>query len=91
VIELAARVRVLIDPAKEGTVELVTHDGQMRSGRVTVARGHPSRPLSDSELRAKLAECAHAATRPVSAERLAQLVQRFETCARARDLAEAIA
>jgi 2-methylcitrate dehydratase PrpD len=90
-IALAARVRVLIDPAKEGTVELVTHDGQVRSCRVRVARGHPSLPLSDSELRAKLDECAQAAARPVSAEYLAQLVQGLENCPRASDLAEAMA
>lgn len=57
-IALSRSVRVEVDPAREGQVEIRLKDGRVLSQRVPVARGHPKRPFSALELEAKLRECA---------------------------------
>jgi 2-methylcitrate dehydratase PrpD len=69
VIDYARRVRVEVDPQKEGSVEFRMRDGSTRARRVTTARGHPSRPFGERELLGKLAECAALAATPLPAPR----------------------
>lgn len=65
VIDYSRRVRVVVDPKKEGTVELHMKDGSRRERRVTLARG--------PDLFGKLAECAALAATPLPEARVRAL------------------
>ena len=65
VIDYARRVRVVVDPQKEGTVELRLKDGSKRERRVATARG--------PDLLRKLGECAELAATPLPAPRVRAL------------------
>jgi len=94
VVELSRRVRVEIDPQREGSVELRLNDGRVLSHRVPLAAGHPRRPLDRGQLREKLRECgAHAALPRTQAQlaALEQCIMELEERARGADLAALLA
>ena len=94
VIRFSEKVRVAVDPQREGHVSVRLSDGRVLEKRVELARGHPRRPCSGAELRGKLEECARQAVVPRSPEQVAALVRaidELERGARAADLAALLA
>ncbi len=75
VIGFSRKVRVDVDPQREGQVTVRMTDGRALEKRVELARGHPRRPFSPVELRAKLDECARQAVVPRTPEQVAALVR----------------
>jgi len=75
VIAFSRCVRVVVDPQREGHVEVRTRDGRVLEKRVDYSRGHPRRPLSTQELGQKLADCARYAAVPRTPENVAALVR----------------
>jgi len=73
VLALSGRVRVGVDPEREGVVEIRLKDGRQLSHRVPRARGHPANPLDLPALRSKLRECALQAAVARSEEQIAAL------------------
>lgn len=61
-----------------GIVELVTDDGRVSSSRVDTPLGAPQKPMTDSQLRDKFADCARFAPRPVDPDTLATQIFRLE-------------
>jgi 2-methylcitrate dehydratase PrpD len=69
------------DRAASAAVELVLRDGRSLSAELDVPLGHPDRPLSDDQLRAKFVDCAGRAAVPIApaaAEALADSLMRLE-------------
>ncbi len=94
VIEFSKCVHVAVDAQNEGNVAVRMRDGRTLEKRVVFSRGHPKRPLTAAELRAKLAECARLAVVPRSAEKVAALercIGMLDTSTRAADLAALLA
>ena len=94
VIDYAKRVRVEVDPLKEGTVELRMQDGSTRVRRIPTARGHPARPFGEAELLGKLVECAGLAATPLGeaqAQSVYATLMGLENLADATALARALA
>jgi 2-methylcitrate dehydratase PrpD len=92
--ELSTRVRVLVDPDREGCVEMRVKGGNAFSHRVPVARGHPKRPFSESDQLEKLRACgaqASAPRSPAQAEALARAIKELDQTERAADLAALLA
>ena len=92
--EVAKRVRVFVDPAREGNVEMRVKGGGTFSRSVPIARGHPKRPFSERELREKLRACGeHAAAprSPAQAEALAQVIFNLDREERVAPLAALLA
>jgi 2-methylcitrate dehydratase PrpD len=90
VIDFAQRVRVKVDPHREGHVEVRMLDGMVLEKRVEHSRGHPRRPLSAQELESKLAEGARHAAVPRPAAQvtaLAQCIGRLPVSANVSDFA----
>jgi 2-methylcitrate dehydratase PrpD len=92
---LAARVRVVSDPAIDPTaieparVKVTLRDGRTTELTATVMKGSPQQPLTDAELLAKFYDCLEfglGATR-AEAERLAQAVAGLE---RSTDVARGV-
>lgn len=86
VASLAGRVEVLenraIGDAKSlvpQSVSLRLRGGETREAASTALPGSPELPLTDAELRQKLAACAAHAARAVSVDRLAERVGKLET------------
>lgn len=73
------RVRVVVDAARAGNVEIRLADGAWAAKQVAIARGFPQRPFSRGELAAKLAECAGLAAVPRTAEQIAALSETIAT------------
>ena len=79
--DVARRVRVLVDPAREGCVEMRVKGGGTFSLCVPVARGHPKRPFTEADLLEKLRACGEHAAVPRSAaqaEALARAIFNLE-------------
>lgn len=94
VLAFSAKVRVDVDPQREGHVSVRMADGRVLDKRVELARGHPRRPYSTVELRGKLEECARHAIVPRTFEQVAALVRgidELERGARVADLAALLA
>jgi len=94
VLALSRRVRVEIDPQREGSVELLLNDGRVLSRRVLLAPGHPRRPFDRRQMSDKLRECGAHAVVPRTEAQLAALEQgilELEQRARAADLAALLA
>ena len=93
---LAARVTVRCDPAVRDPVTFVPQsvairlrDGRVLRAAVSVLRGHPARPLGDSERLQKFHDCCDFCPRPISARRreaIVEAVARLETLATVRTL-----
>jgi 2-methylcitrate dehydratase PrpD len=92
---LAARIRIVSDPAIEPTaieparVQVTLRDGRTTQLTATVMKGSPQQPMTDAELFAKFHDCLESglgATR-AEAERLAQAVAGIE---RSTDVARGI-
>ncbi len=64
VIDYAKRIHVMVDERSPNTVIVTMHDGTKRVRQVRTALGHPERPFSAQQLRAKLSECASFAAQP---------------------------
>lgn len=75
VLEVSRRVRVVVEPEREGQVALRMRDAGVLVHRVTTARGHPDRPFSEQEMAGKLFECARQAVVPRSELQVAALTQ----------------
>ncbi len=94
VLAFSAKVRVDVDPRREGQVSVRLADGSVLEKRVELARGHPKRPFSEAGLRAKLEECARHAVVPRTPGKVAALVRgiaELERNARGADLAALLA
>jgi 2-methylcitrate dehydratase PrpD len=94
VLKLAQRVRVIVDPKREGSVEMRLKDGGVISRRVPVARGHPRRPFSKGELLEKLSACGSNAAIPrtfAQVEAIARGIQDLDQLTRGGDLAVLLA
>jgi 2-methylcitrate dehydratase PrpD len=94
VLDFSRRVKVAVDPEREGQVAIRMSDGRVLEKRVEMSRGHPRRPLEPRELQAKVAECSrHAAVpRPAgNADALARCIAALDGSLRAGDLAALLA
>ena len=94
VARISRRVRVAVDPARAGNVELRLADGARVAKQVAVARGFPQRPFGREELAAKLAECAALACVPRTSEQtriLAETIATLERAPQAGRLAQCLA
>ncbi len=60
--------------SEPGAVRIVTVDGVVHEGRCEVPLGHPTRPMSPAQQRAKFVECAAHAVRSVGEARAAEIV-----------------
>jgi 2-methylcitrate dehydratase PrpD len=86
VVELMKRVRLYVDDELEALgydqvrsrIRIKLHHGQTIEGRYDVARGHPEKPMSWTELTEKFNECASLALPADNAERVVELVERLE-------------
>jgi len=88
----ARRVRVAIDESNAGQlapaeVELVTASGRRFVRRETVLPGSPEQPLSDRELRAKIAECMSRGVAPLAPQQIERLGDRVMNLERLADVA----
>ncbi len=92
---LAAKVMEVRNPdwtrahAASGSLTFVMHDGTRHTHHVMQAAGHPDRPIPDSALLAKFADCAAYAATPIAAleaTRLAQQILDFPPDLPARNL-----
>ncbi|MDB5671703.1 MAG: MmgE/PrpD family protein, partial [Alphaproteobacteria bacterium] len=69
------------DRAASAAVELDLCDGRTLRAELDVPLGHPDRPLTDDQLRAKFLDCAARARRPLTADAagaLADSIMRFD-------------
>lgn len=72
------------DRAASAAIELVMNDGTLFNAEIETPLGHPDRPLSDEQLRAKYLDCAKRAARPLprtAANALADEIFALETVA----------
>jgi 2-methylcitrate dehydratase PrpD len=61
-------------------VEIQLKNGQRYKGKASIARGHPQRPLSRSDIEEKFRECAGHVLRPQNIERFLQTFWTLEKC-----------
>ena len=86
VVELMKRVRLYVDDELEALgfdqvrsrIRIKLHNGRTIEGRYDVARGHPAKPMSWTELAEKFKECASLAVPADNAGRVIDLVGRLE-------------
>ncbi|HEX6436007.1 MAG TPA: MmgE/PrpD family protein [Candidatus Binatia bacterium] len=86
IVELMKRVRLYVDDELEGLgfdqvrsrIRIKLHDGRTIEGRYDVARGHPQKPMSWTELAEKFKECASLALPAENAAHVIALVARLE-------------
>ena len=77
------------DAGATGTLAIRLSSGELFEETIDEAIGHPSRPLSDDQLRAKFVDCARQAHRPIApdvAERMADGIFGLETASNAADV-----
>ena len=85
VVELMKRVRLYVDDELEALgfdqvrsrIRIRLHNGRSIEGRYDVARGHPEKPMSWSELAEKFKECASLAVPADNAGHVIDLVDRL--------------
>ena len=58
-------------------VEVKMKDNKVYTKRVDVAKGHPDKPMSLEELTDKFRECAKFAQKPLSDEKINNLIETF--------------
>jgi 2-methylcitrate dehydratase PrpD len=86
VVELMRRVRLYVDDELEALgydqvrsrVRIKLHHGRIIEGRYDVARGHPEKPMSWTELTEKFNECATLVLPQRNAGQIIDLVARLE-------------
>jgi 2-methylcitrate dehydratase PrpD len=86
VVEMMKRVTLSVDDEMEALgydkvrarVRIKLKNGRMIEGRYDVARGHPEKPMSWTELGDKFRDCAELVLPRKSAEEVIQLVARME-------------
>jgi 2-methylcitrate dehydratase PrpD len=90
VLDLASRVHVVHEPSvadgEEPHVDVELTDGRVLSGRVLVARGDYTNPLSEDELRAKFRTTAGLVLAREQVGALERIVARIETLKDSREL-----
>jgi 2-methylcitrate dehydratase PrpD len=99
VVELMKRVRLYVDGELEALgfdqvrsrIRIRLHDGRSIEGRYDVARGHPEKPMSWSELAEKFKECASLAVPADNAGRVIDLVARLSELKTLNPLIRALA
>ena len=75
------------DLANSGIVEVTTTDGKRYVSRVDKPLGHLSRPLSYEQVVEKFLDCATHAARPLSPQKLQEVVERVDSLEQAPDVA----
>jgi 2-methylcitrate dehydratase PrpD len=99
VVELMKRVRLYVDDELEALgydqvrsrIRIRLKNDQLIEGRYDVARGHPEKPMSWSELSEKFRECASLALSNDAAEQILEFVDRLEGLNNIRPLLRALA
>jgi 2-methylcitrate dehydratase PrpD len=95
---LMPRVLMRVDPGLDGMAAPLTQarvrirlrDGRALSQAANGARGYPENPASDAELGEKFLACARRTVPESTAERLLELLRRFDTLGDVRGLLEAM-
>jgi len=89
VLRIAERMDYSIerDLANSGIVEVTTTDGKRHVSRVDKPLGHLSRPLSYEQVVEKFLDCATHAARPLSPQKLQEVVERVDSLEQAPDVA----
>jgi 2-methylcitrate dehydratase PrpD len=87
-LRMAQRFNYVLDPSlanpdglEPGILDIITHDGRVRSARIDHPRGHPARPLTFDEVAAKFranARYAAAAPSPDDVEAIIDRVRHLE-------------
>src|SRR5687768_11182393 len=99
VVELMKRVSIYVDDELEALgydqvrsrIRIRLKNDQMIEGRYDVARGHPEKPMSWSELCEKFRDCASLVLSDDAAEQIIELVGRLEQLNNLRPLMRALA
>jgi 2-methylcitrate dehydratase PrpD len=99
VIELMKRVTLYVDDELEklgydqvrSRVRVMLKNGRSIEGRYDVARGHPEKPMSWSELGDKFRDCAELVLPKTHIDETIQLVERIDRLASLRPLLKALA
>ncbi|PSJ42070.1 MmgE/PrpD family protein [Allosphingosinicella deserti] len=78
------------DRAASAALEILLRDGRTLSAELDVPLGHPDRPLSDVQLRAKFVACAARAARPLSRGAADTLADRWLSLDREADVGAVI-
>jgi 2-methylcitrate dehydratase PrpD len=71
---------------ERGLVEVHTATGGVLRNESKVARGHPSKPMTQAQRHAKFRQCAALAKRPVPAERAERIIEQVENLERSAGL-----
>jgi 2-methylcitrate dehydratase PrpD len=74
------------DRAASAAVELALRDGRILSAKLDVPLGHPDRPLSDAQLRAKFLDCGARARRPLAGREAEIMADRLMALESERDM-----
>ena len=89
------KVHWVHDPRMDGPwtfepaqVELTTRDGRTLQRERSVAKGHPSDPMSTTEREAKFRDCAAAAARTLTEQRIVQVIAAIENLQDMHDVSE---
>lgn len=98
VVDLMKRVTLYVDEELEqlgydqvrSRVRLKLRDGRIFEGRYDVARGHPTKPMSWSELTEKFRDCAGLVLSPKNIDATIRLVEGFENLKSLRPLVRAL-
>jgi 2-methylcitrate dehydratase PrpD len=98
VVELMKRVSLYVDDELEALgydqvrsrIRIKLYNGRTIEGRYDVARGHPEKPMSWSELCEKFRDCARLALSDDDAEQIIELVARLEQLKNLRPLMRAL-
>jgi 2-methylcitrate dehydratase PrpD len=99
VVDLMKRVRLYVDDELEALgydqvrsrIRITLKNDQRIEGRYDVARGHPEKPMSWSELCEKFRDCTSLALSDDDAEQIIRLVGRLEKLKTLRPLMRALA
>src|SRR5205814_921357 len=84
--EMIERVFVHVDPEIEAlgfnemrmTVEITLRDGRRLFGRADMAQGHPKKPMSHEDVKAKFRDCADTVLQPPQTEALLDQLEDIE-------------
>jgi 2-methylcitrate dehydratase PrpD len=82
VLEMASKIVPQIDPVLEGLgtaasptiVEVLLSSGKKYSARIDYIKGHPQNPMDFAECAAKFKQCAAHSVRPISEDRLEEVI-----------------
>ncbi len=71
-----------------GAVEIVMKNGKKYSQEVPFAYGHPQNPIKKEDLRKKFRDCAKYSVRPLTPERVEQIIETVEDLEKVADMRE---